>query len=547
MIEAAATITLTAGSDSYELPGPIAAWDASEPYRYVLPQGLVAFEAKISEGEAGTMAIRVSLTEEVAATFTMLGGTLDAVPITVVPVGEHQPVAATFAGLPGSLDAALGVREPLRHPIAATFTLLGGSLEAAVRSAEGIIQLAEDDPIEFPGVGGTLDAVPIGVIPVGDDQPVAATFPGLGAALDVALGVRDPARLSLEATFVSLGISLDPVPVAKVGVGENQPVATTFPGLGGALDAVPIRVVVTPVFADDMGEEIRGNIGIAITAVTIPRATGVPDPTYSQIGATPSGLTVTLPTSTADGLIEGTPDQRAAGAIRIRATNSSGVDEWTVPYAFFDTLELALELGGTISGAFSLAPEVGDRLELGLQLGGTISGAFSLTPVETSAPPITDPDAYARGQARALAGASPRYALEITHPAITEPVRIVADNIDHTIEGNRYIALAFRAQPPQFQEGQVPRATLEIDNVGRELTQWVETTGGGRGAKMRVMMVHRDTSGRFSHIVWELPALAVGVTELTNELVQAQLVYRSGKSRPGIKGRHDPTTSPGLF
>ncbi len=154
---------------------------------------------------------------------------------------------------------------------------------------------------------------------------------------------------------------------------------------------------------------------------------------------------------------------------------------------------------------------------------------------------------YAQAQARSLAGTAPRYALEITHPDIDEPVRVVGDNAEHMIEGNRYLALAFRAQPPQFKEGEIPRATLEIDNVGRELTQWVETTGGGRGAKMRVMMVHKDPTAAQSHIAWELPALAVGVTELTNEVVSVQLVYRSGKSRPGIKMRHTPTVSPGLF
>ena len=170
----------------------------------------------------------------------------------------------------------------------------------------------------------------------------------------------------------------------------------------------------------------------------------------------------------------------------------------------------------------------------------TVEATTSLLPLENVA-------GYARSQARSLAGVAPRYALEITHPDITDPVRIVADNVEHTIEGNRYIALAFRAEPPQFKDGEIPRATLEIDNVGRELTQWVETTGGGRGAKMRVMMVYKDPNASLSHIAWELPALAVGVAELTNQVVSVQLVYRSGRSRPGIKMRFDPVSAPGLF
>ena len=153
-----------------------------------------------------------------------------------------------------------------------------------------------------------------------------------------------------------------------------------------------------------------------------------------------------------------------------------------------------------------------------------------------------------RAHSRDLTRDSDLFALVITHPDITEPIRVVADNLDVSIDGNTFTALAFRAVPPNFQEGEVPRAVLEIDNVGRELTQWIEATGGGRGAMMEVMQIHRDpVTPATGHVVWSLPALPVGVTEITNEVVQVALAYRTGRSRPGIKIRHDYETSPGIF
>ena len=89
-----------------------------------------------------------------------------------------------------------------------------------------------------------------------------------------------------------------------------------------------------PVFADDTGDPISGTVGTAIAAVAIPTATGNPNPAYSQIGASPAGITVTLPTLGNDGSITGTPTAAASGTITVRASNSEGNDDWTVSYDF---------------------------------------------------------------------------------------------------------------------------------------------------------------------------------------------------------------------
>ena len=126
-------------------------------------------------------------------------------------------------------------------------------------------------------------------------------------------------------------------------------------------------------------------------------------------------------------------------------------------------------------------------------------------------------------------------------------MRAVADTVAHTIEGNAYPALAFRAQEPQDVNGEIRRSSLSIDNVGRELIQWVEESSGGRGATMRVMRVlPPENRGGESTITWEV-SMGVGVTELTNEQVTVALVDEPLHGRPAVMIRHDPETSPGLF
>ena len=134
-------------------------------------------------------------------------------------------------------------------------------------------------------------------------------------------------------------------------------------------------------------------------------------------------------------------------------------------------------------------------------------------------------------------------ALEIRHPAVAQPVRVVNDIEDRTIEGNRYVALRFDARLADDVEGQAPQAELAIDNVGRDLTQWVEAAGGGAGATVRVLQV-LDIDD--PPVEWELTMDLAGV-QVDAERVTARLGFDPLLGRAAVSLRHDPQTSPGLF
>ena len=134
-------------------------------------------------------------------------------------------------------------------------------------------------------------------------------------------------------------------------------------------------------------------------------------------------------------------------------------------------------------------------------------------------------------------------ALEIRHPAVPVPVRVVNDTVNRRIEGHEYIALRFDARLADDIAGQAPQAELSIDNIGRELTQWIEAAGGGIGATVRVMLVLAVPN---PPVEWELTLDVAGIG-VDQERVTARLGFDPLLGGAAVRLRHDPQTSPGLF
>ena len=133
-------------------------------------------------------------------------------------------------------------------------------------------------------------------------------------------------------------------------------------------------------------------------------------------------------------------------------------------------------------------------------------------------------------------------ALEIRHPDISDPVRVVNDATDHVIGGETYVALRFAAAlRPSDEEGRAPRAEIEIDNIGQILTEWLERAQGGAGATVRAMSV----LARTHEVEWEIATSIMSVE--VGERIRARLGWDPLLQRPAVMLRHDRYTSPGIF
>jgi hypothetical protein len=133
--------------------------------------------------------------------------------------------------------------------------------------------------------------------------------------------------------------------------------------------------------------------------------------------------------------------------------------------------------------------------------------------------------------------------LEITHADLITPVRVVNDVQNITVSGNEFIALPFRIALPDDMAGKIPQATLEVDNIGRELTTWLEVSGGGAGAKCRIMQVLRSQPAVIEFdMTLDLTNLSI-----TNQVVTGTLGFVNVLAQKATVVTFTPTTAPGLW
>lgn len=140
-------------------------------------------------------------------------------------------------------------------------------------------------------------------------------------------------------------------------------------------------------------------------------------------------------------------------------------------------------------------------------------------------------------------GDAPLYLLEIEHAQLATPIRIVNDTQDIVSNGDTYTAFAFRVSLPDDIDKQLPRARLSVDNVGRELVQWLDASAGGKGATVRVMQVMRDAPDL---IEFEITLDLLNVSQTAAE-VSAELGFDDTLNLAGLPISYRPDIAPGLF
>ncbi|QWD55187.1 MULTISPECIES: DUF1833 family protein [Polynucleobacter] len=138
---------------------------------------------------------------------------------------------------------------------------------------------------------------------------------------------------------------------------------------------------------------------------------------------------------------------------------------------------------------------------------------------------------------------APFILLEISHPLLSSPVRVINDTQDLTSNGNLFIGCPFKCILPDDYEGQLPKARLAVDNVGRDLMYWIETSNGGQGSSVRFMQVMRS---RPDLVEWEITMNLYNVV-VTMQEITAELGFESLFSKPAISMQYRPDNSAGIF
>lgn len=134
-------------------------------------------------------------------------------------------------------------------------------------------------------------------------------------------------------------------------------------------------------------------------------------------------------------------------------------------------------------------------------------------------------------------------ALEVIHPALADPVRLVIDTQELTIQGNQHLPMAAAVELPADNEGDRPSVTLRMDNVGRSLMRIVEDTHGLHGAKLRMMQVYRSRPD----IIEQERTMDMQDIKATQSTFTATLNYDNVLDMPSVQLTYRPTTKVSLF
>ena len=232
-------------------------------------------------------------------------------------------------------------------------------------------------------------------------------------------------------------------------------------------------------------------------------------------------------------------------ALRIVIQYRTHVVTFAPPVDRQDPYSIPIPAGQAASLAAMLAAMDADEGASTVARGGVaLVNAAAGTGVDVSDPAA--PTLYAMGAAEIARALAPKdtllLAVEITHPAISTPARMVNDTVEHVIEGNRFPALPFQVTLQDDTEGRVPKASVQIENVGRALTEWLERSEGGAGARCRIMKVlARDDS-----VAYEITT-GVEAMHVDAQWVQATLGYGTVLSIPAVQVRYDSASFPGLY
>lgn len=133
--------------------------------------------------------------------------------------------------------------------------------------------------------------------------------------------------------------------------------------------------------------------------------------------------------------------------------------------------------------------------------------------------------------------------LEVTNPSFSGPMLIANDVVDWVSQGVAYIGLPFGFTLPEDVSGQAPRMQLQMDNVGRGISDELERLLPGSETMAKLIVVARDTPDVHEHVFY----LPVTVVSISGASAQATCSVDERNRQSACKLIADPFTLPGLF
>ena len=132
--------------------------------------------------------------------------------------------------------------------------------------------------------------------------------------------------------------------------------------------------------------------------------------------------------------------------------------------------------------------------------------------------------------------------LTIDHPNLSQPIRVSSDSVDTTSRGNLFIAFPFELTLPNDSDDNAPRATLNIDNVDRQIVQAIRSIPSAPTVLMEIIRGADPDLVEAAFPDFQLRNVTYNSLVVSGELTLEQFL-----GEPYPAGGFFPANFPGLF
>lgn len=133
--------------------------------------------------------------------------------------------------------------------------------------------------------------------------------------------------------------------------------------------------------------------------------------------------------------------------------------------------------------------------------------------------------------------------LEIDHDDLSSPIRVVNDRDGLTSNGDFYVGFAFSFTGVEDPEQGLAEAALTMDNVGKELVQWIDAANLRKPTTVRIQVVLPSDPNT---IEFETTMFFDDIS-MDQTTVSGRLSYGVRLDEPAVAVRYTAQTAPGLF
>ena len=132
--------------------------------------------------------------------------------------------------------------------------------------------------------------------------------------------------------------------------------------------------------------------------------------------------------------------------------------------------------------------------------------------------------------------------LTISHPDLTDDIRVVNNTENITSSGDEYLAVGFDIQLPDDEAKREPRATIRIDGVAQELTAHLRSVNSAVAVSFGVIRAATPDVIERTYPGFKLRNVEIDALTVSGELTLDDLVIEPFPAHAFV-----PATFPGLF